>query len=366
MGYFRELPDLDYLSFLPNRQNSDEYVRAKNLFRRPKLRDDISNPLIVFDKYIIPDGYRPDNVAEELYGSAQYDWIVLISAGITNIRDEWPLSDNDVFRYASKKYGNDLFGIHHYETKEQKDSAGRVVLDGGRTVTNTIQIPYPSYEQEITTENIFTTYDTNNPVGIFNDRVTGNLFVNDVSTITTTENYGAFIINYNSDLSYGGTWTYILNENIIESNQNFSDKISFLSKDGYFKSITVNTFVDEEGIPTLSYNDIDSSQQSYITFYDNKTSSLTTRTNITVQVTNYGNEILNNNRKREINVLKPIYVRDFIRDTRSIMRYKKSSQLITVENGKNIIRTENTRLYDSYGRTFERPNPTEVIINQLV
>lgn len=366
MTYFRELPDVEYLSFLPDRQSSNEYVRAKNLFRRPKLRDDISNPLIVFDKYVIPDGYRPDNVAEELYGSAKYDWVVLISSGITNIRNEWPLSDKDVYRYASKKYGNNLFAIHHYETKEQKDSSGRVVLDGKKIVTNTLQIPYPSYGTEILEEDLFYSYE-DEPNGINSDSKTikGNLFITNIETIQTTENYGTFLVNANSNVIYGGTWTYILNENAIESNQNVKDKISFLSKDGYLKIITINIAVDESKNATLSYN-VDSSQQSYITFYDNKTNSIITRTNIIIEVTNYGNEILENNKKREINVLKPRYLQEFIRDTRNIMKYKKSSQLITDENDNKIIRTENVRNYDTYGKTFERPAPSEVIVNVLV
>ena len=32
---------------------------------------------------------RPDQVADELYGSVGLDWVVLITAGITNVRDQW-------------------------------------------------------------------------------------------------------------------------------------------------------------------------------------------------------------------------------------------------------------------------------------
>ena len=39
MGYFRELPDLEYQSFLSDRISSDSYLRVKNLFRRVKLRE---------------------------------------------------------------------------------------------------------------------------------------------------------------------------------------------------------------------------------------------------------------------------------------------------------------------------------------
>jgi hypothetical protein len=144
MTYFRELPNLEYQSFLSSRQASDEYVVVKNIFRRAKLRDDLQNVVTLFDKYQIPDGARPDTVAEELYGSSQYDWVVLISSGITRVRDQWPLSDRDVYNYAESIYGESLNDIHHYETQQIKDSKGRLILPAGKVVDLTFTIPNPS------------------------------------------------------------------------------------------------------------------------------------------------------------------------------------------------------------------------------
>ena len=91
MGYFRELPNLRYPSFLSDKMSSLDYVEVKNIFRRAKLRDDLQNNFTVFDKYEIPMGARPDTVAEDLYGNAEFDWVVLTVAGIINVRNEWPL-----------------------------------------------------------------------------------------------------------------------------------------------------------------------------------------------------------------------------------------------------------------------------------
>jgi hypothetical protein len=144
MSYFRELPNLEYQSFLSDRKASNEYLLVKNLFRRVKLRDDLQNVLTVFDKYQIRDGARPDTVAQELYGSTQYDWVVLISAGIINVRNEWPLSDRDIYRYAEEVYGNDLNAIHHYETKEVRDSKNRLILPKGKVVDQNFSIQDPN------------------------------------------------------------------------------------------------------------------------------------------------------------------------------------------------------------------------------
>jgi hypothetical protein len=144
MSYFRELPNLEYQSFLSSRKGSDDYLLVKNIFRRVKLRDDLQNVFTIFNKYQIQEGARPDTVAEELYGSSQYDWVVLIGAGIINVRNEWPLSDRDIYRYSEQLYGNDLNDIHHYETTEVKDSRGRLIFPAGKIVDSTFTIPDPN------------------------------------------------------------------------------------------------------------------------------------------------------------------------------------------------------------------------------
>ncbi len=143
MSFFRELPDLEYQSPFADSNSSQNYVRAKNLFRRVKLRDDLQNVFTLFNKYQIPEGARPDIIAEEVYGKADYDWVVLLTAGIVNVRDEWPLSNRDLYTYAEQVYGDDLNAIHHYETTEVKDANGRLILPKGKIVDSTFTIPDP-------------------------------------------------------------------------------------------------------------------------------------------------------------------------------------------------------------------------------
>ena len=143
MGYFRELPDLRYPSFLPNKTSSLDYVEVKNIFRRAKLRDDLQNNFTIFNKYEIPIGARPDTVAEDLYGSSQFDWVVLTVAGILNVRNEWPLSDRDIYDYSFDKYGESLNSVKFFETEEVKDSNGRMILPKGKIVDSNFTIPKP-------------------------------------------------------------------------------------------------------------------------------------------------------------------------------------------------------------------------------
>jgi len=151
MGYFRELPNVAYQSFLSDSLSSQSYLVVKNLFRRNKLRDDLQSVFTIFNKYEIVEGARPDTVAEEFYGDAELDWVVLMTAGILNVRDEWPLSNQQLYKYAEEKYGiENLTATHHYETKEIKDSKGRLILPAGKEVNEDFEIKY--YDNENVTK----------------------------------------------------------------------------------------------------------------------------------------------------------------------------------------------------------------------
>ena len=228
MGYFRELPNFEYLSPLSNRNKDTEYLTVKNLFKRVKLRDDFKKSTTNFDKYYIKDGMRPDQVALELYGSPTLDWVVLITAGITNVRNQWPLSDRDIYDYAQEKYGNSINMTRFYETKEVKDSNGKLILPKGQIV------------------------------------------------------------------------------------------------DAYFKSPKPKT----DTSPTTSY----------VQFWDSGLSTLVTKTDVTIPVTNFEYETRLNDEKRGIYVLRSSYLQQFLLASRRAMFYGNSSQFVDrkMKRGDNI------------------------------
>ena len=144
MGYFRELPNLQYQSPYSNRISSASYVTAKNIFRRMKIRDDLKNVFSVFNKYEIDDGDRPDTVARDLYGKSNLDWVVLITANIINVRDEWPLSSKELYDFTVSKYGlTEINKVRHYETTEVKNKNKVIILPKGKIVDKEFKIPTP-------------------------------------------------------------------------------------------------------------------------------------------------------------------------------------------------------------------------------
>ena len=147
-NYFSQLPDLEYVSRLPDAKISD-YNPVKNFFMRGKLREDIFQDVSVFTKYEIRGDDRPDNVAFEVYGDANLDWLVLTCNNIINVYDEWPMTQFNFENYLLDKYDTyeNINATHHYETTEVKNSKGVVIVPAGLEVDSNYSISF--YDEQI-------------------------------------------------------------------------------------------------------------------------------------------------------------------------------------------------------------------------
>ena len=143
-NYFKQLPNFDYISRINERKSNRDYLEVKNLFRRPLIREDIFTNFMSFTKYKIVGDERPDEVAYNVYGDEDLDWVVLLANNIINVRDEWPMSQGDFNNYLSEKYGDtggvDL--IKHYETIQIQDSKGKIFVPKGKIVDSTFKATF--------------------------------------------------------------------------------------------------------------------------------------------------------------------------------------------------------------------------------
>ena len=143
MAYFREFPNINYVSLLPDRNKNEERILVKNIFKRAKLRTDIKFGITMFERYQVEENMRPEAIANRIYQDPELDWVILLVNNITNVRDQWPLSNNDLYNYMLDKYGQTgLTDVHHYETVELKDSDGRIMLQGGLVVDDEFKFRY--------------------------------------------------------------------------------------------------------------------------------------------------------------------------------------------------------------------------------
>ena len=117
MAYFQELPNISYPSLLPQSNKIEDRIEVKNIFRRSKLRSDVDSEL---------------------------DWVILTVNNIINVRDQWPLSHNDLHSYMLDKYESEegMSNVHHYETRQILDEYNRVLIPAGLKVDNNFSFEY--------------------------------------------------------------------------------------------------------------------------------------------------------------------------------------------------------------------------------
>lgn len=153
MTYFRKFSELLYQSPLESRNSTYDYVRVKNIFRRAKIRDDFFRSSVTFNKYNIIGEERPDQISKKFYGSPEYDWVVLLSNNIINLRNEWPLSDSEFNNYIQSKFtASELTSPHHYETTVTFDTRGKMIVPGGKIVDSNFSVTY--FDEELQDQQI--------------------------------------------------------------------------------------------------------------------------------------------------------------------------------------------------------------------
>ena len=99
--------------------------------------------------YYVRDGQTPELVSQDMYGSTNYHWIVLLANDIIDVQREWPKSQEELTLYVKDKYGaNNSSDIHHYVLTADKsivvDWDAAKASDGTYTALTNLQ-----YEEEV-------------------------------------------------------------------------------------------------------------------------------------------------------------------------------------------------------------------------
>ena len=119
MSYFNKFPLMIY-----DMKNDGNYKLLPDILRRVKIRAGIKAGQMIFDKYDVKTGEKPEDVAYKWFGDAELHWVILMTNNITDRYYGWPLSSAQFAEYLTDKYGaGNEDAIHHYE----------VTQDSGRT-----------------------------------------------------------------------------------------------------------------------------------------------------------------------------------------------------------------------------------------
>jgi Base plate wedge protein 53 len=123
--FFKKIPTIGY-----DINGSGEKTLVVDILQRIKMRDILLNDYLIFYTYTVKDGETPEMIADKLYGSSQYHWIVLLANNIVDPFYDWPMSQENLVETIRLKYGTPTVDglIYAYQTVDHyEDLLGNTV-----------------------------------------------------------------------------------------------------------------------------------------------------------------------------------------------------------------------------------------------
>ena len=131
MSYFNKFPLMSY-----DIKGIKNYKLLPDILRRVKLRATIKSGGMVFEKYDVKEGEKPEDVAYKWFGDAELHWVILMTNNVTDRYYDWPMNQAQFAEYLDDKYSNPD-AIHHYEVT--KDS-GRTTSQGPSDYSHLVEV----------------------------------------------------------------------------------------------------------------------------------------------------------------------------------------------------------------------------------
>ena len=133
MSYFSKFPLFAY-----DIKNNNNYKLLPDILRRVKLRALVKSGGMLFDKYDVKEGEKPEDIAFKWFGDPELHWVILMTNNVTDRYYGWPMNQAQFAEFLTDKYGaGNEDAIHHYEVT--KDS-GRTTGQGPSDYSHKVEV----------------------------------------------------------------------------------------------------------------------------------------------------------------------------------------------------------------------------------
>lgn len=112
--YFKNFPNIYYLYNI----NGQEVLKVvKDVTQNIRLRKEILENVTLYDEYDVQEGETPEILADRIYGSSFYHWVLMVANQKYNYVEDWPKSYHQLESYILEKYETveQANATHHYE-----------------------------------------------------------------------------------------------------------------------------------------------------------------------------------------------------------------------------------------------------------
>jgi hypothetical protein len=77
-----------------------------DITRRSKIIDDLLKDPYIFLPYTVREGEKPEDIAQNYYGSVDDTWLVMLSNDITDPYTQWTMDEAQFNQYFINKYAD--------------------------------------------------------------------------------------------------------------------------------------------------------------------------------------------------------------------------------------------------------------------
>jgi len=132
MSYFSKFPLTSY-----DIKGNNIRKLLPDILRRVKLRSKIKSGGMLFDRYDVKEGEKPEDIAFKWFGDASLHWVILMTNNVTDRYYDWPLNHAQFAEFLTDKYGDNIDAVHHYEIS--RDS-GRTTGQGPSDYSHLVEV----------------------------------------------------------------------------------------------------------------------------------------------------------------------------------------------------------------------------------
>ena len=142
--YFRKFNTFLY-DFQYSTNNTDRIITViRDITKNIRFRTQTFGNVSLYDEYDIRDGDTPEIIAEKIYGSPEYHWVVMISNQRYDWINDFPMQQRELYKFVTQKYGSgNEYATHHYV-----DSNGYEVDSDNAEATSVSNYTYEDNKNE--------------------------------------------------------------------------------------------------------------------------------------------------------------------------------------------------------------------------
>lgn len=140
--FFSDYPTANY-----DLKKNGKKTLVSNITIRFKIAEVLRLKSAVIYNYTVKDGDKPDVIADRYYEDATLDWVLFLTNNIIDPHWEWPLDQNSLDRYITKKYGSPEKAMQTNHAYEKILRPHSVLFDGTVIPEKKVIVDKETYDQ---------------------------------------------------------------------------------------------------------------------------------------------------------------------------------------------------------------------------